>query len=62
MQEQVIKDIVAEFKTVMMKEFEMSDLGLMRNFLGIQVKRFPAKIFISQEKYVTDLLKKFNMS
>jgi hypothetical protein len=44
-----------------MKEFEMSDLGLMRYFLDIQVKQSPRKIFISQEKYVTNLLKKFNM-
>jgi len=56
------KDMVVEFKTAMMKEFEMSDLGLMGYFLGIQVKQFPGKIFISQEKYITDLLKKFHMS
>jgi hypothetical protein len=58
----ISKDMVVEFKIVMMKEFEMLDLGLMRYFLGIQVKQSPGKIFISQEKYVTDLLKKFNMS
>jgi hypothetical protein len=56
------KNMVAEFKTTMMKEFKISDLGLMRYFLGIQVKQSPGKIFISQEKYVTDLLKKFHMS
>jgi hypothetical protein len=41
------KDMVAEFKTAMMKEFEMSDLSLMRYFLGIQVKQSLGKIFIS---------------
>ena len=46
----------------MMKKFEMKDLGLIRYFLGIQVKQSLRKIFISQEKYVADLLKKFNMS
>ena len=56
------KDMVVEFKTSMMKEFKMSDPGLMRYFLGIQVNQFPGKILISQEKYVRDLLKKFNMS
>jgi hypothetical protein len=56
------KDMVAEFKAAMMKEFEMTNLGLMRYFLDIQVKPFLGKIFILQEKYVTDLLKKFNMS
>jgi hypothetical protein len=56
------KDMVAGFKTTMMKEFEMTNLGLMRYFLDIQVNSFLGKIFISQEKYVTDLLKKFNTS
>ena len=45
------KDMVVEFKTTMMKEFEMLDLGLMRFFPGIQVKQSPGKIFISQENY-----------
>jgi hypothetical protein len=57
----ISKDMVAEFKDVMVKEFKMKDLGLMRYFLGIQVKQSLRKIFISQEKYVADLLKKFNM-
>ena len=39
----------------------MIDLGLMRYFLGMQVKQRPGQIFISQEKYADDLLKKFNM-
>jgi hypothetical protein len=41
------KNIVAEFKNVIMKEFKMSDLGLTRYFLGIQVKQYLGKIFIS---------------
>lgn len=40
----------------------MTDLGLMRYFLGMQVKQEPGRIFISREKYAADLLKKFNMS
>ncbi|KAL0456365.1 UNVERIFIED_CONTAM: Retrovirus-related Pol polyprotein from transposon TNT 1-94 [Sesamum latifolium] len=39
----------------------MTDLGLMRYFLGIQVKQSLGRIFLSQEKYIDDLLKKFNM-
>ena len=50
-----------EFKKAMMQEYEMTDLGLMRYFLGMQVKQRPGQIFISQEKYADDLLKKFNM-
>ncbi|KAL0410959.1 UNVERIFIED_CONTAM: Retrovirus-related Pol polyprotein from transposon TNT 1-94 [Sesamum latifolium] len=34
----------------------------MRYFLGIQVKQSPGRIFLSQEKYIDDLLKKFKMS
>jgi len=56
------KDMVVEFKDAMMKEFKMSDLGLMRYFIGIQMKQSPGKNFISQEKYVTDLFKKFDLS
>ena len=54
--------MLEEFKKAMMKEYEMTDLGLMRYFLGIQVRQSKEGIFISQEKYLEDLLKKFRMS
>lgn len=44
----------------MMKEYEMTDPGIMKLFLGIQVKQSKG-IFISQEKYVSELLKTFHM-
>ena len=50
-----------EFKAAMMKEFEMTDLGLMKYFLGIEVKQSEKGIFICQNKYARDLLKKFRM-
>ena len=31
---------IDEFKAAMMKEFEMTDLGLMKYFLGIEVEKF----------------------
>lgn len=46
----------------MMKEFEMSDLGLLHYFLGLEVHQSKEGTFISQGKYVYDLLKKFRMS
>ncbi|CAL2268742.1 unnamed protein product [Prunus armeniaca] len=49
------------FKKNMMKEYEMTDLGTMRYFLGIQVQQSDEGIFISQEKYAENLLKKFKM-
>lgn len=49
------------FKAAMMKEFEMTDLGLMKYFLGIEVKQSTDGISISQSKYASDVLKRFNM-
>ncbi|GKE61247.1 putative ribonuclease H-like domain-containing protein [Tanacetum coccineum] len=42
-------------------EFEMSAMGEMSFFLGLQVKQLPDGIFISQDKYVKDMLTKFDM-
>ncbi|KAE8706056.1 Detected protein of unknown function [Hibiscus syriacus] len=50
-----------EFKDVMMKEFEMTDTGLMAYYLGIEVKQQNDGIFISQESYAKEILKKFKM-
>nr|GEY11454.1 hypothetical protein [Tanacetum cinerariifolium] len=50
-----------EFEVLMKGEFEMSDMGELTFFLGLQVKQLPDGIFISQDKYVKDMLKKFDM-
>ncbi|GKU96896.1 hypothetical protein SLEP1_g10077 [Rubroshorea leprosula] len=50
-----------KFKKSMMVEFEMSDLGLMHYYLGIEVNQSAAGIFISHKKYVQDILDKFRM-
>jgi hypothetical protein len=39
------------------KEFEIKALGRLKYFLGIEVAHSRQGIFISQQKYVTDLLK-----
>ena len=39
--------MIDEFKELMKKEFEMTDLGLMRYFLRIQVKQNKGRIFLS---------------
>ncbi|OMO69396.1 Integrase, catalytic core [Corchorus capsularis] len=51
-----------EFKRAMNREFEMTDLGLMSYYLGIEVKQMEEGIFITQENYAREVLKKFNMS
>ncbi|XP_050150594.1 uncharacterized mitochondrial protein AtMg00810-like [Malus sylvestris] len=50
-----------QFKRVMTKEFEMTDIGLMAYYLGIEVKQNEEGIFISQESYTKEILKKFKM-
>lgn len=46
----------------MMSEFEMTDLGVLHYFLGLEVKQTTDGIFISQEKYTLDLLQRFGMA
>ncbi|GJX35908.1 putative ribonuclease H-like domain-containing protein [Tanacetum coccineum] len=49
-----------EFEECMHKRFQMSSMGELTFFLGLQVKQQPDGIFISQDKYVADILKKFD--
>lgn len=53
--------LLNEFKRLMMNEFEMTDLGMIHYFLGLEIKQCDAGIFVSQEKYVNDLLRRFNL-
>ncbi|GKV01133.1 hypothetical protein SLEP1_g13712 [Rubroshorea leprosula] len=46
---------------VMKKEFDMSNLGEMSHFLGLEIKQCGNGIFLSQQKYAQDMMKKFNM-
>lgn len=55
------EEIVNNFKKEMKEEFEMTDLGLLRYFLGIEVQQLEHGIFISQSKYATNILKRFQM-
>ena len=43
----------------MQKEFEMSMLGELSFFLGLQISQSDKGIFISQTKYIKEMLKKF---
>ena len=43
--------LVKEFKQEMMQAFEMTDLGLMTYFLGIEIKQSQNKVLIYQRKY-----------
>ena len=45
----------------MKKEFEMSMVGELTFFLGLQVKQKKEGIFVSQEKYARNIVKKFGL-
>lgn len=51
----------AEFKSSMLKEFDMTDLGRMRYFLGIEVLQTSDGIYMYQRKYALEVLRKFKM-
>nr|KYP76214.1 Copia protein [Cajanus cajan] len=54
-------DEIEEFKNSMLQVFEMTYLGVMRYFLGMEVHQIDDGIFLSQKKYANDLLKKFKL-
>jgi hypothetical protein len=53
--------LLNEFKIAMQDEFEMTDLGSMKYFLGLEIDQSENGIFISQKKYAKDVLKRFRM-
>nr|GEV75042.1 hypothetical protein [Tanacetum cinerariifolium] len=58
----VIQNKAREFKALMHDKFQMSAMGELTFFLGLQVLQKKDGIFLSQEKYVGDILKKFGYS
>ncbi|GJW11155.1 putative ribonuclease H-like domain-containing protein [Tanacetum coccineum] len=55
------KSWCAEFEALMKSRFQMSSMGELTFFLGLQVKQNKGGIFISQDKYVAEILKKFDL-
>ncbi|GKB33941.1 putative ribonuclease H-like domain-containing protein [Tanacetum coccineum] len=53
------KELCLEFENLMHDKFQMSSMRELTFFLGLQVKQKDDGIFISQDKYVTGILKKF---
>ncbi|GKA80701.1 uncharacterized mitochondrial protein-like protein, partial [Tanacetum coccineum] len=56
------KSLCNEFEQIMHNMFQMSSMGELTFFLGLQVKQKKDGIFISQDKYVGEILKKFGFS
>nr|GEU76381.1 copia protein [Tanacetum cinerariifolium] len=56
------KDLCKAFEKLMKDKFQMSSMGELTFFLGLQVKQKKDGIFISQDKYVAEILKKFGLT
>ncbi|GJS77773.1 putative ribonuclease H-like domain-containing protein [Tanacetum coccineum] len=56
------KEMIIEFEKLMHDKFQMSSMGELYFFLGLQVKQKSDGIFISQDKYVAEILKKFDFA
>eukprot|EP00252_Welwitschia_mirabilis_P002409 TRINITY_DN1235_c0_g1_i6.p1 TRINITY_DN1235_c0_g1~~TRINITY_DN1235_c0_g1_i6.p1 ORF type:complete len:1428 (+),score=264.56 TRINITY_DN1235_c0_g1_i6:585-4868(+) len=52
---------IARLKKLLAQEFDIKDLGKLQYFLGIEVARSGKGIFISQMKYILDLLEETSM-
>nr|GEY42470.1 uncharacterized mitochondrial protein AtMg00810-like [Tanacetum cinerariifolium] len=57
------KDLCKSFEKLMKDKFQMSSIGeLTTFFLGLQVKQKKDRIFISHDKYVAEILRKFSLT
>ena len=54
-------EMMEEFKSTMTQEFEKTDLGLLKFSLRLEIKQGETGIFISQETYAKEILKKYKM-
>ena len=55
------QEFCEEFGKMMASEFEMSMIRELSYFLGLQIKQMKNGTFVSQCKYIKDMLKKFGM-
>nr|GEV45510.1 putative ribonuclease H-like domain-containing protein [Tanacetum cinerariifolium]GEW34261.1 putative ribonuclease H-like domain-containing protein [Tanacetum cinerariifolium] len=56
------KDLCKSFEKLMKDKFQMSSIRELAFFLGLQVKQKKDGIFISQDKYVAEILRKFGLT
>ncbi|GJY12179.1 retrovirus-related pol polyprotein from transposon TNT 1-94 [Tanacetum coccineum] len=55
------QDICDNFSKIMHDEFEMSIMGELKFFLGLQIKQLEDGIFFNQSKYIKEILNKFGL-
>ena len=53
--------LIKEFKVSMKNEFNMTDLGKMKFFLGVEVVQNSKGIYMGQRKYALEILQRFGM-
>nr|GEU34725.1 hypothetical protein [Tanacetum cinerariifolium] len=56
------KELCKDFEKLMKDKFQMSSIGEITFFLRLQVKQKDDGIFISQDKYVAEILRKFGLT
>jgi transposase InsO family protein len=52
---------IIEIKCLLQSKYRMNDLGIARQFLGIEIKRISNGIALHQSRFVNTLLKRFDM-
>nr|GEZ05276.1 hypothetical protein [Tanacetum cinerariifolium] len=60
--ERLTRPCSSRSKKLMKDKFQMSSMGKLTFVLGLQVKKKPDGIFISQDKYVAKILRKFDLT
>nr|GEV33903.1 copia protein [Tanacetum cinerariifolium] len=55
------QNLFGDFAKIMHDEFEMSMIGELNFFLGLQIKQMEDGIFFNQSKYIKEMLKKFRL-
>ncbi|GJV76150.1 retrovirus-related pol polyprotein from transposon TNT 1-94 [Tanacetum coccineum] len=55
------QNLCDDFAKIMHDEFEMSMIGELNFFLGLQIKQMEDRIFFNQSKYIKEMLKKFGL-
>ncbi|GKB20000.1 retrovirus-related pol polyprotein from transposon TNT 1-94 [Tanacetum coccineum] len=55
------QNLCDDFEKIMHDEFEISMMGELNFFLGLQIKQMEDRIFFNQSKYIKEMLKKFGL-
>ncbi|XP_052731776.1 uncharacterized mitochondrial protein AtMg00810-like [Vigna angularis] len=53
---------IEEFKIRMRAEYDMTDLGKLNYFLGLEFIKTTSGVFLHQKRFISEILKRFNMT